>query len=104
MLLHPPSLRTARLLQQQLLLQHKSLQLLHSPQHLGQCQWAGLWRQVQAGSEGVPCRVVRQILRERRAPSVCPLQIGTTTPDVCMEFLLEKLKLLDYEREFCRKK
>jgi estrogen-related receptor beta like 1 len=31
------------------------------------------------------------------------LQI-TTTPDVCMELLVDKLKLLDYERDFCRKK
>lgn len=27
-----------------------------------------------------------------------------STPDVCMEMLVDKLKLLDYEREFCRKK
>jgi len=28
----------------------------------------------------------------------------TTTPDVCMEMLVDKLKLLDYERDFCKKK
>lgn len=28
----------------------------------------------------------------------------TTTPDVCMEVLVDKLKLLDYERDFCKKK
>ncbi|KAF5828216.1 intra-flagellar transport protein 57-domain-containing protein [Dunaliella salina] len=28
----------------------------------------------------------------------------STTADVCMEALVDKLKLLDYEREFCRKK
>mmetsp|Transcript_14908 Transcript_14908/g.32320 ORF Transcript_14908/g.32320 Transcript_14908/m.32320 type:complete len:480 (-) Transcript_14908:727-2166(-) len=28
----------------------------------------------------------------------------TTTPDVCMEQLIDKLKLLEYERDFCRKK
>lgn len=31
------------------------------------------------------------------------LQI-TSTPDVCMEILVDKLKLLDYEKDFCRKK
>lgn len=38
-----------------------------------------------------------------------PVQVGrsleiTTTPDVCMDQLVDKLRLLDYERDFCRRK
>ncbi len=34
---------------------------------------------------------------------VCAAQINTGA-DVCMDLLVDKLKLLDYERDFCRKK
>ncbi|KAL6759007.1 intra-flagellar transport protein 57 [Haematococcus lacustris] len=47
---------------------------------------------------------------EEPAPSLRPAMAAgrsleiLSTPDVCMEMLVDKLKLLDYEREFCRKK
>jgi hypothetical protein len=28
----------------------------------------------------------------------------STSADICMEALVDKLKLLDYEKEFCKKK
>ena len=31
------------------------------------------------------------------------MQISTSA-DICMEALVDKLKLLDYEKEFCKKK
>ena len=36
-------------------------------------------------------------------PPLYILQISTTA-DLCMENLVDKLKLLDYEKEFCKKK
>ncbi|GFR50652.1 hypothetical protein Agub_g12901 [Astrephomene gubernaculifera] len=43
------------------------------------------------------------------APSKGPVSVGRSleiqsTPDVCMEMLTDKLKLLNYEADFCRKK
>lgn len=70
--------------------------------------WAWQWACTAAPACG-PCtgQSAQSLCHGLAAHTVMTLLLHpqiSSTPDVCMEMLVDKLKLLDYERDFCKKK